>query len=325
MRTPLSSIIAFTDIWEKSDRVRDAEEERLVGKIKESSSSLLNMVNNTIDVARLEAGSLALQIDETDLVDVMGAVFATAEPLALQQSVALSKFIDPAIPVMRTDGEALRKIMLNLVGNALKFTPPGGSVAVEAHLECCDKWVRLSVTDTGFGIASEDCERIRVISPDVPVLMLTAKGDIVDKKIGFHAGADDYMVKPFNDEELLLRVEALLRRRGRGESSAPSAIGQVVTVGDMTIDPRRCEVAVAGKAVALTPKEFQIVATMAESPGKVFTREDLIELVWGRDYDAGAISIPVYIRRIREKVEADPSNPVYVQTVWGFGYRLGGE
>ena len=75
------------------------------------------------------------------------------------------------------------------------------------------------------------CERIRVISPDVPVLMLTAKGDIVDKKIGFHAGADDYMVKPFNDEELLLRVEALLRRRGRGESSAPSAIGQVVTVG----------------------------------------------------------------------------------------------
>ena len=120
----------------------------------------MNMVNNTIDVARLEAGSLALQIDETDLVDVMGAVFATAEPLALQQSVTLSKFIDPAIPVMRTDGEALRKIMLNLVGNALKFTPPGGSVAVEAHLEGCDRWVRLSVTDTGFGIASEDCERI---------------------------------------------------------------------------------------------------------------------------------------------------------------------
>ena len=169
------------------------------------------------------------------------------------------------------------------------------------------------------------CERIRVISSDVPVLMLTAKGDIVDKKIGFHAGADDYMVKPFNDEELLLRVEALLRRRGRGEGSASSAIGQIVTVGDMIIDPRRCEVTVAGKAVALTPKEFQIVATMAESPGKVFTREDLIELVWGHDYDAGAISIPVYIRRIREKVEADPSNPVYVQTVWGFGYRLGGE
>lgn len=160
LRTPLSSIIAFTDIWEKSDRARDAEEERLVGKIKESSSALLNMVNNTIDVARLEAGSLALQIDETDLVDVVGAVFATAEPLALQQSVALSKSIDPAIPVMRTDGEALRKVLLNLVGNALKFTPSGGSVAVEARLEDGGKRVRLSVTDTGCGIALEDLGRI---------------------------------------------------------------------------------------------------------------------------------------------------------------------
>ena len=146
-----------------------------------------------------------------------------------------------------------------------------------------------------------------------------------DKKIGFHAGADDYMVKPFNDEELLLRIEALLRRRGRGEGATPSAVGQTVVVGAMTIDPRRCEVAVGGRVVALTPKEFQIVATMAESPGKVFTREDLIELVWGREYDAASVSIPVYIRRIREKVEADPSNPLYVQTVWGFGYRLGGE
>lgn len=169
------------------------------------------------------------------------------------------------------------------------------------------------------------CERIRALSADTPVLMLTAKGDIVDKKIGFHAGADDYMVKPFNDEELLLRIEALLRRRNRGEGPAPSAVGQVVAVGAMTIDPRRCEVAVDGRAVALTPKEFQIIATMAESPGKVFTREDLIELVWGRGYDAGSVSIPVYVRRIREKVEADPSNPVYLQTVWGFGYRLGGE
>lgn len=160
LRTPLSSIIAFTDIWEKSDRARDAEEERLVGKIKESSSALLNMVNNTIDVARLEAGSLALQIDETDLVDVVGAVFATAEPLALQQSVTLSKSIDPAIPVMRTDGEALRKVLLNLVGNALRFTPSGGSVAVEARLEDGGRRVRLSVTDTGCGIAHEDLGRI---------------------------------------------------------------------------------------------------------------------------------------------------------------------
>lgn len=171
----------------------------------------------------------------------------------------------------------------------------------------------------------EACERIRAVDSKVPVLMLTAKGDIVDKKIGFRAGADDYMVKPFNDEELVLRIEALLRRRDRSEGVAPSAVGQVVTIGDMVIDPRRCEVTVQGRGVALTPKEFQLVATMAESPGKVYTREDLIDMVWGSDYNEASVSIPVYIRRIREKVEADPSNPVYIQTVWGFGYRLGEE
>lgn len=171
----------------------------------------------------------------------------------------------------------------------------------------------------------EACERIRAVDSKVPVLMLTAKGDIVDKKIGFRSGADDYMVKPFNDEELVLRIEALLRRRDRSEGVAPSAVGQVVTIGDMVIDPRRCEVTVLGRGVALTPKEFQLVATMAENPGKVYTREDLIDMVWGSDYNEASVSIPVYIRRIREKVEVDPSNPVYIQTVWGFGYRLGGE
>lgn len=160
LRTPLSSIIAFTDIWEKSGRTRDAEEERLVGKIKESSSMLLNMVNNTIDVARLEAGRLALQIDEVDVVDVVGAVAAVAEPLAVKQGVSLAKAVDPVVPVMRTDGEALRKILLNLVGNALKFTDEGGTVAVSVKLVPDGTQVQMGVADTGCGIAPEDCVRI---------------------------------------------------------------------------------------------------------------------------------------------------------------------
>jgi len=118
------------------------------------------MVNNTIDVARLEAGRLSLQIDEVDLVDVVGAVFAVAEPLALQQGVALSKSVDPAIPVMRTDGEALRKVLLNLVGNALKFTEPGGAVVVSAQLDPAGNRVRLTVADTGCGIALENAAHI---------------------------------------------------------------------------------------------------------------------------------------------------------------------
>jgi DNA-binding response OmpR family regulator len=96
-----------------------------------------------------------------------------------------------------------------------------------------------------------------------------------------------------------------------------------VRVGDLLIDPRRCEVAVRDKVVALTPKEFQILALLAESPGQVFTKEDLVRILWGDDFAKGSISIPVYIRRIRKKIEKDPSAPKYLQTVWRFGYRLG--
>lgn len=171
------------------------------------------------------------------------------------------------------------------------------------------------------------CASIRQMDPDVPILMLSAKGDIDDKRGGFGAGADDYLTKPFNEEEVLLRVEALLRRRARGAvelgSSPTAGLMHPVSIGDLTIDPRRYEVAVRGKVVNLTPKEFQIVALMADNPGKVFTREDLIDSIWGSAYRDGSISIPVYVRRIREKIEDDPSNPRYLQTVWRFGYRLG--
>lgn len=181
----------------------------------------------------------------------------------------------------------------------------------------------------------EVCERIRAVDPNVPILMLSAKSDIVDKKIGFRAGTDDYLTKPFNEEEILLRVEALLRRRGRqggagvGVGSADGSTGQTrgtmepVTIGDLRIDPRRCEVTVRGRTVTLTPKEFQILALMADAPGRVFTREDLIEEIWGKEYEDSAISIPTYVRRIREKIEDNPSSPVYLQTVWRFGYKLG--
>ena len=173
----------------------------------------------------------------------------------------------------------------------------------------------------------EVCASIRQMDPDVPILMLSAKGDIDDKRGGFGAGADDYLTKPFNEEEVLLRVEALLRRRSRGPVStdAPQTVGlaHVVSIGDLTVDPRRYQVSVRGKDAGLTPKEFQIIALMAGNPGKVFTREDLIDSIWGSAYRDGSISIPVYVRRIREKIEDDPSNPRYLQTVWRFGYRLG--
>jgi len=160
LRTPLTSIIAFTDIWEKAPEGGVVDQARLVAEIKQNSTQLLEMVNNTIDVARLEAGRLEIQREETDLLDVLGAVFAVAEPIALKGGVRLVHEIDCTIPIMLTDDEALRKILMNLVGNALKFTEAGGTVWVRALRDPSAGAVVLQVEDTGCGIPKADFERI---------------------------------------------------------------------------------------------------------------------------------------------------------------------
>lgn len=170
----------------------------------------------------------------------------------------------------------------------------------------------------------EVCEEIRKADSRLPILILSAKGDIVDKKTGFKAGADDYLTKPFEEEELLLRIDALMRRRDKAKENLPGKEpAEKIKIGDLLIDPMRYEVSVRGRPVTLTPKEYQIITHMANYPGKVFTREDLIDCIWGQEFETGSISIPVYIRHIREKIEEDPSNPVLLQTVWRFGYKLG--
>ncbi|WP_452040710.1 ATP-binding protein [Adlercreutzia rubneri] len=160
LRTPLTSIIAFTDIWEKAPEGGAIDQARLVAEIKQNSTHLLEMVNNTIDVARLEAGRMEIQCEETDLLDVLGTVFAVADPIALKRGIKLEREIDYSIPIMLTDDEALRKILLNLVGNALKFTEPGGTVRVRAERNKAAGTVVLSVEDAGCGIPETDFERI---------------------------------------------------------------------------------------------------------------------------------------------------------------------
>lgn len=164
------------------------------------------------------------------------------------------------------------------------------------------------------------CRELRERGCLVPIIFLSAKGDIVDKSIGFKAGGDDYLVKPFNPEELVLRIEALFRREKRLESQQPV---DFVRQGDIELDVKRHKVFVRGKQVELTGKEFHILLLMASHPGEVFTREQLIEEVWGKEYIEDSSGIAVFIRRIREKIEEDPSHPKYVQTVWRVGYRFG--
>lgn len=175
---------------------------------------------------------------------------------------------------------------------------------------------------SGFDV----CERIRETNPDVPVIFLSAKDDIVDKQSGYKVGADDYMTKPFVEEELMLHIGALLRRRSSRDDSIDSWwSNQVRAVGDFAFDFRKYEVLVRGEKANLTLREFQILALLARYAGEVLTHDEIINQLWGEEYNPDTISIAVYIRRIREKIEKNPSKPRYLQTVWRVGYRLSPE
>lgn len=172
------------------------------------------------------------------------------------------------------------------------------------------------------------CRSIREADARVPILMLSAKSDIVDKSVGFAAGCDDYLPKPFNSQELSMRIEALLRRarlNEEGTDGVPRRRRAVVLLGDMEVRLKRNEVLVHGRYVNLTPKEFQIIAFLANHVGEVFSAQEIVENVWGEAYMPESSSIAVFVRKIRNKIEDDPSKPRYLQTVWREGYRLGDE
>jgi DNA-binding response OmpR family regulator len=155
---------------------------------------------------------------------------------------------------------------------------------------------------------------------DVPVIMLTARGRETDRISGLDLGADDYVTKPFSPAELVSRVKAVLRRasgKGRGEADESP-----INVGDLHIDPLTRRVTVAGEAVELTATEFNLLWHLASHPGQVFTRDQLLEQVWGVSDYLDPSTVTVHIRRLREKIERDPSQPRRLQTIWGVGYKL---
>lgn len=173
----------------------------------------------------------------------------------------------------------------------------------------------------------ELCRQLRERDARVPIIMLSAKSDIVDKGVGFAAGCDDYIAKPFNSQELAMRIEAQLRRArlATAGDEVPRRNRSVVRLGDMEVRLKRNEVLVHGRYVNLTPKEFQIIAFLANHAGEVFSAQDIMANVWGEAYRPDSASIAVFVRKIRSKIEDDPAKPRYLQTVWREGYRLGDE
>lgn len=162
----------------------------------------------------------------------------------------------------------------------------------------------------------EVCREIRK-ETDIPIIMLTAKGEDVDKIVGLELGADDYMTKPFNTRELVARIKAVLRRSSRQKKSTAA---KTLLVEEIQIDILKRTVERAGQLIDLTAKEFDLLYLLARNPGRVFTRDNLLELVWGLEYYGDLRTVDVHVRRLREKIEQDSRHPEYVLTKWGVGY-----
>ena len=167
----------------------------------------------------------------------------------------------------------------------------------------------------------EICKRLRAKSNYTPILMLTSKSSELDRVLGLELGADDYLTKPFSVMELTARVKAIFRRVSAIATGGTNSTARI-QVGELTIDVERRSVTLRGSDVDLTAKEFELLLHLAQNPGRVYSREQLLDFVWGYNHSGYEHTVNSHINRLRAKVEADPANPVYVLTVWGVGYKF---
>lgn len=163
------------------------------------------------------------------------------------------------------------------------------------------------------------CRLLRQRQDTVPILILSAKASETDRVLGLEVGADDYLTKPFSMRELVARCRALLRRNRLGQAAAP----EILRYRDLSLYPQECRVLVHEEEVALSPKEFRLLELFMQHPRRVWSREQLLERVWGMDFIGDSKTVDVHIRWLREKIEPEPSSPVYIVTIRGFGYRFG--
>lgn len=165
----------------------------------------------------------------------------------------------------------------------------------------------------------EVCQQIREFS-DVPIVMLTAKGDDMDKILGLEYGADDYITKPFNILEVKARLKAIMRRTNSKAEHGKKDKEKIIEAGDLKLDCESRRLYINDREINLTAKEFDVLELLVLNPNKVYSRDNLLKLVWGADYPGDVRTVDVHIRRLREKVETNPSEPKYVHTKWGVGY-----
>lgn len=198
------------------------------------------------------------------------------------------------------------------------MTAYDGAAAVELEKKENFDLIVMDVMMPGLS-GSDACMKIREFS-DVPVIMLTARSEDSDKLMGFACGADDYVTKPFNILELKARIRALLKRSaGRSD-----AVRTLLTVGDLSLDTQQRVAIRDGKTIDLTAKEYDLLELLMKNPRRVYSRESLMDLVWGYSYAGDYRTVDVHIRRLREKLEKNPAEPEYIMTKWGVGYYFKG-
>ncbi|WP_420456219.1 response regulator transcription factor [Rubrivirga sp.] len=194
-----------------------------------------------------------------------------------------------------------------------------GALALQRALADPYDLVLLDLMLPGMG-GMEVCRQLRAAGRTVPVLMLTARGGETDRVLGLETGADDYVPKPFSVREVLARVGALLRRVDYDRP--PADPDEALRFGTLAVFPQRARVEVDGQAVDVTKKELELLVLFARHPGRAFSRQELLDKVWGVQFAGYAHTVNTHINRLRAKVEPDPASPVFVQTVWGVGYRF---
>jgi DNA-binding response OmpR family regulator len=199
------------------------------------------------------------------------------------------------------------------------LTAADGLAALSAVEQQRPDLVVLDLMLPGLG-GLEVTRRLRA-SGSLPIIILTARGEETDRVVGLELGADDYVAKPFSARELVARVKAVLRR-ARPEAPAAAADTSTLAIGGLRMDTAARSVTLDGQPIGLTAREFDLLHFLMEHPGQVFTREQLLDNVWGYTFASDMGTVTVHIRRLREKIEPDPANPTYLQTVWGVGYKL---
>lgn len=163
------------------------------------------------------------------------------------------------------------------------------------------------------------CRQVRSTNPTTPIMLVTARSSEMERVAGLECGADDYITKPFSVSEVMARVKAIFRRM---DVITEKPVNTTVTVSDIAINPATHDTTVAGKSITLTAREFELLLHFAKSPGQVFKRTELLEKVWGYGHEGYLHTVNSHINRLRAKIEPDPANPTYIQTVWGVGYKL---